>query len=322
MGGEVGVSSLPDGGSTFWFNLTLPEARDYERLGPQADPAFASLRVLIVDDNATSRALLARTTQLLGCKTETAADGETALDRLRQAAGAGKPFDIVLVDAVMPVMDGITLVTCIRDDARIVTPALVVLGQTGLAGDAGRKAALGQGVSWLNKPVHARTLEDALRKVIGAIVSESVPGVVPLEKASFPGTRVLLAEDNPVIQEVVCSMLKNLGCNPDVVADGRAALAALAEKPYDLALMDCQMPELDGYQVVAALRQREGVARHTPVVALTASAQDGTRERCLAAGMDDYMAKPVLEKDLAAVLTHWCQGAGATHKASGRAGGA
>jgi signal transduction histidine kinase/CheY-like chemotaxis protein len=310
MGGEIGVTSRPDAGSTFWFSLPLAETGASERIGPAEDAALARVHLLVVDDNDTTRSLLARTARLSGCVAESTQDAERALARLRDARRAGRPFDVALIDAVMPGTDGITLVRHIRDDADIGPLAVIMLGETNAPSETAR-AALGRSVPWLNKPVGAGALVESLRVVAGLAEPATTRQRIPrLIKRPGEGAHILVADDNPVLREVICAMLEVLGHEPEAVNDGPAALAALTDKRYDLVLMDCQMPGLDGYEVTIELRRLEGASRHTPVVALTASAVESTRKRCLAAGMDDFLAKPVLQQDLVDVLARWFPRAG------------
>ena len=306
MGGEIGVTSRPDEGSTFWFSLPLAEAEASERIGPAVDAALARVRLLIVDDNDTTRSLLGRTARQAGCVTESAQDAERALARLRDAKRAGRPFDVALIDAIMPGIDGSTLVRHIREDTDIGPLAVIMVGETHAPGEAAR-AALGRSVRWLNKPVGAGALVESLRVVAGLAEPTTTPPCISrLSKPPGERAHILVAEDNPVLRQVICAMLEVLGHDPQAVDDGPAALAALTAKRYDLVLMDCQMPGLDGYEVTTGLRRHEGASRHTPVVALTASAVESTRKRCRAAGMDDFLAKPVLQQDLVDVLARWC----------------
>ena len=256
----------------------------------------------------------------------TAVDGRDALARLRESAAAGAAFDIVIVDFNMPEMDGVELARRIRADATIGAVRLLLLTSSARRGDgAGARAAGFDG--FLVKPAPP----DALRKVLGAIhaqlgdrasttmvtrhaVAEAVvapPAPVPAHvvaaAAPLRGCRVLLAEDNAVNQRVAVRMLERLGCRVDVAGNGLEALDLSGRLPYDIIFLDCQMPELDGYGAARAIREREAGGSRIPIIALTANAMDGDREECLAAGMDDYLSKPVVMASLASTLRRYTE---------------
>jgi CheY-like chemotaxis protein/HPt (histidine-containing phosphotransfer) domain-containing protein len=221
------------------------------------------------------------------------------------------PYDLALIDMQMPGMDGLALARVITADPTIAPLPLVLLTSLGHRQLSPAMQAAGI-TACLAKPVRPSHLFDCLVSVM-APARRAEPGVAT-GSATSPGfsgrpaalgPRLLLAEDNAVNQKVAVHMLEKLGYQADVVGDGRAALEALSRAPYPLILMDCQMPGLDGFAATAAIRQRERAARHTPIIAMTAGAMEGDRERCLAAGMDDYLAKPVREAELAAVLARW-----------------
>ena len=329
MDGSIGVASERGVGSTFWFTVRLRKpsraATSARRARPPRPPLCAR-RVLIVDDNATNRALLERQLTSWGVRSVSVEDGPRALALLR-AAGE-PPFDLAILDMQMPGMDGLELARGIKAHPVTRTVPLILLtsmGLRGLAEDA-RRAGI---AACLSKPVRQSHLYDCLATVMtpcddgptgaAGLVNASPPGQVPHRAAAarHPAggaasyARVLVAEDNVVNQKVTCRMLERLGYRVDVVGDGAEALEALTRIAYDAVLMDCQMPEMDGFEATAAIRAREhgGVSawpeRRTPIIALTANALQGERERCLAAGMDDYISKPVKMDELAAVLRRW-----------------
>jgi two-component system, sensor histidine kinase and response regulator len=312
MGGTIGMSSEAGRGSTFWFTVTLQRqvVRPSARSG-----TLSGVRVLIVDDNETNRRILHHQLSTWGMKDEEAAGAEDALDRLRRGVVAGEPFQIAVLDMQMPGMDGVGLARAIRGDDRLRELRLVLLSSIGERIDPAvlhdtRIAAA------LTKPVKQSSLFDCLVDVMSGRASaddDTRGAAAPAEAARKTRRgRILVAEDNPINREVATAMLDEIGFEWDVAATGREALDALSRRPYDAVLMDCQMPELDGYEATAELRRREGAGRRTPVIAMTAHALAGDRERCLAAGMDDYLSKPVYLDELRARLDRWTAASTAT----------
>ena len=231
---------------------------------------------------------------------------------LRAGHAAGRPFDLALLDLQMPGIDGLELAAQIKSTAGLADLPLVMLTSVGTHG---REAALRESgiVATLTKPVRQPQLLATLTEVLGA--RGAVEGTArPLADAGSAPTplrtvtgrpRVLVAEDNPVNQRVAVRMLERLGLGADVAADGWEAVQSFHRQPYAAILMDCQMPELDGFEATERIRAREGNGRRTPIIAMTASAMRGDREKCLAAGMDDYVAKPVTINSLRTVLERW-----------------
>jgi len=307
MNGEIGMESVRGAGSTFWFTARL-EKQTGAKAVPAAPPAarLEGVRALIVDDNATNRKILRHQLGQWRMPNEEAASGNEALVALYREARAGRPFELAILDMQMAGMDGWMLAKAIKADPLIAGTRLVMMTSLDRREDAAAMSAAGLD-AYLTKPVKHAQLCEALSKVIG-----SEPSYHPHAGASKPaqaeaapcanGMRVLIAEDNIVNQKVAAGQVRKLGCYVDVVANGREALDALEAAEYDLVLMDCQMPELDGYEATAQLRLMEGDGRRTPVVAMTAHAIEGDREKCMAAGMDDYLSKPVHFEDLSAVV--------------------
>jgi PAS domain S-box-containing protein len=311
MGGSLAVVSEPGRGSTFTARLPFPRSARSARTPRAVD--LSGLRVLVVDDNATNRLVLDRLLVSWGCLPDAADGADSGLDRLVGAATSGTPYDVVLLDLNMPDVDGYELARRVNRDPRLTGLRLVMLTSSGQRGEAERVAEVGV-VGYLTKPVRAAQLHSVLVAVMGRQVDGSRDDVTDVVTTAHPsaalGSRLLLAEDNPVNQKVAQLTLEGLGYAVDVVADGAQALAALAGARYDAVLMDCQMPVLDGFAATQELRLREGSGRRTPVIALTASAMASDRERCLEAGMDDYLSKPIRAEDLALVLRRWVVGAG------------
>jgi PAS domain S-box-containing protein len=310
MGGEIRVESEPGGGSTFWFTARL-ERGAAQPAEPFARADLHGLRVLIVDDNATNRTILEHQLATWGMVSGSAASGPEALERLRAAASTA-PYELAILDMQMPDMDGLALARAIKADPALAGTRLVLLTSLGQHGPTAEAHAAGVG-AFLTKPVRQSQLYDGLATVMAnppgagaALVPAATASPAPVsDERTAHGPRLLVAEDNAVNQKVAVRMLEKLGYQADVVANGVEVLDALDRIAYPLVLMDCQMPEMDGYAATAAIRAREGAGRRTPVIAMTAGAMQGDRERCLAAGMDDYVAKPVRAEDLDAVLARW-----------------
>jgi two-component system, sensor histidine kinase and response regulator len=291
MGGEIGAESVPGRGSRFHLELRLPDGA----AARTEVPAIAGLKVLVVDDNSANRRIAAA---YLDCAT--AASGVAALDMLRAAAAAGEPFDVVVLDSQMPGMDGLQLAAAIRAEPALSDARLLMLTSTGDHRERARELGV---VDYLTKPVRrARLIRAVAEAGHGAR-----PAAVAGGTARTPATavRVLVAEDNEVNQVVIKTMLVKRGLAVDIASDGSEALAMLAAGAYAAVFMDCQMPELDGYEATARIRALERGGARLPVIAMTAHAMNGDRERCLAAGMDDYLSKPLRADELDAALAQW-----------------
>jgi two-component system sensor histidine kinase/response regulator len=301
MGGEMGLESAPGAGSTFWFTLPL-EKQSVAHRPRENGHVLRDARVLIVDDSATNLQNLQRQLAAWHVQSEVARNGGSALELLRAAAPTPSPFNVAMIDQEMPGMDGLELARAIKGDPALAAIRLVLLTAHGqqLAEEYLQGTGIAQSRS---KPVRQSMLFDCLVNALAespAIVKAvSCPALAAHEQRK---ERVLVAEDNAINQRVALGQLRKLGYLADAVGNGFEALEALSRAPYDIVLMDCHMPELDGYDATEAIRQREGSRKHTWIIAMTANAMSGDREQCIAAGMDDYVGKPVRLDDLAAVL--------------------
>ncbi len=301
MGGEIGVRSMPGAGSTFWFTVAL----DMERSAAAAPvPApLAGVRALIVDDNQTNRMILTRQLTSWGMVCEAEEDGRTALTILGNAAEAGDDFDLVVVDAKMPHMTGLELATAIKTDPRLCALRLLMLTSSG----DGRGTAAAAGLDgFVIKPVREVRLRREISRVLGGADSQS-PGAAdfhspaaweavpeaPARPDIVPLRQVLVADDKSVNQLVAQRLLQKRGFQVDIAANGREAVEMHRRGHYEAIFMDCQMPELDGYEATVEIRRHEGGERHTPIIAMTASTVMGEQERCMESGMDGYLGKPL-----------------------------
>ena len=321
MGGSMGVESVEGEGSTFWFTVVLAK--------PPCPPApvegdvrgLVGERVLVVDDHATNRLILTTLMRAWGCHYRAVNSGGAALAALREAADAGQPFGLALLDMCMPGMGGEELARNIKADPALQSTVLVLLTSLVQPGIPTRLAELGI-AGYLCKPLHQRTLRDLLLKVMGRVSGPLIQPVLPKPaRASAPpspgrsnrrsrSVRILVAEDNATNQTVALAMLRRLGYTADAVANGHEVITALQQIPYHLVLMDCQMPEMDGYEATRRVRQSEGWINvpDLPIIAMTANAMKGDREKCLLSGMNDYLPKPVELAALASVLDLWLPG--------------
>ena len=331
MGGTIGVESVPGGGSTFWFTAALA-TRVPAGTAAETVQDLQGLRLLAVDDHATNRRLVTALAQHWGLTADEAPDGSTALAALRAAQEQGAPYHVAVLDLQMPGMDGLELARQVRADPSLAATPIVVLSSLGRDEDRAQVGALGL-AGFLRKPVRQVQLHECLATLFrgrgralsaasvapaavapAAVAPAAVAPVAatvtvrPSAPAVEPAarTRVLVVDDNPVNQRVAVRLLEKAGYGVDVAANGREAVEAVTRQRYHLVLMDCQMPEMDGYEATRAIRSAEcrGTPR-TTVLAMTANAMAGDREKCLDAGMDDYLAKPVTSAALDAMLARW-----------------
>jgi len=314
MGGEIGLTSTLGQGAEFWFTARFGRP-DGPLPAPQRQAGLLGSRILVVDDNATNREVLTAQLRAWGMRVAEAFGGPAALKMLALANTDGDPFQTAILDMQMPDMDGATLARTIRADAAMRGIRLVLLtslGQTGSSQAIGDQ----EFVACLTKP--ARKSE-----ILRSLLAPSTPAAPPpthaapplIPRPSCPAMRktfgrtfrILLAEDNAINQKVVAALLKKLDLRADTVANGVEALEALSSLPYDIVLMDVQMPEMDGLTATRQIRSPESAVRNhqIPVIAMTARAMKGDQEICMAAGMDDYVAKPLTIETLSAVLEKW-----------------
>jgi PAS domain S-box-containing protein len=307
MGGEVGVSSSPGQGSIFWFSMTL--GTEKEPPPPISDRReLAGIRILVVDDHHTTREMLESHLRHWGA-TVTVTDSSTAaLTILKQASHQGTPMTMALLDVHLPDMNGLALSDAITCDPELQPVTLIALSSADRLPERTNEWPT-QFHAWLRKPIRQSDLYTCMTRLRtgnapagGSQSADAITQPVPLNR------HILLTEDNPVNREVTLGMIDILGCTAGVATNGQEAVAAAAQGAIDLILMDCQMPEMDGFAATIAIRQQETDSadrRHVPIIALTANAMEGDRVRCLAAGMDDYLTKPFTLAQLSALFTRW-----------------
>ncbi len=323
MGGEIGVTSGEGKGSIFWFMITYKKSSENERLkAPGKIAALHGQHMLIVDDNATNRLLLRRTLESWGVRLAEADSGEMALRRLRDSARSGDPFHMAILDMQMPVMDGESLARAILSEPEIKTTILVLMSSFGDRGEAARMKRSGFS-AYLVKPVKQAELYTCLASILGAAEVQLEAQVEqPLKARQILGEeqraryRILLAEDNVINQNVALKFLEKMGFHAGCAGNGQEALNALQEMPYDIVLMDVQMPIMDGFEATRCIRQglAKGANPDIPIIAMTAHAMKGDREKCIQAGMNDYISKPVRPDELAVVLDRWIHKRGFSEK--------
>ena len=309
MGGDIGLASTPGKGSTFWFTARLEKQVQQQHSGMQPDKTLRGLRVLVVDDRASSCAVLGCKLENLQVQTGLAESGQDALRMLRSAADEGIPYQLAILDQRMPGMDGITLARAIKQDLAISATRLIMCSalrennDTACWRDTGIEA-------YLTKPARQTELFETISKMMHASRSkgsENLDTKTSTSALQLTG-HILLAEDNPVNQDVAVGMLEQLGCRVKVVETGRQVITVLSQHDFDVVLMDCQMPEMDGFTATETIRRHEqaaGTPSHLPIIAVTANAMAGDREKCLTVGMNDFLSKPYTQAQLGKLLARW-----------------
>ncbi|HRP24256.1 MAG TPA: response regulator [Thauera sp.] len=305
MGGRIGVDSSPGAGSRFWIEVALRRGTSSLK-ALSADVALDGLRVLVVDDNPTNREILERQLGAWQMQVDCAASGIEALAKMKAAHAEGRRYDLAVLDMHMPQMDGLQLAKLVSEDAGLAATRLIVLTSSYASASVHERARAGV-LRCVHKPIRQAELHEVVCSALRG--PASLPAAQEATKAARPSfrrsDRILLAEDNPVNQQVAQAMLAKLGLQAVIVANGEEALQQASRERFELILMDCHMPIMDGYQASAAIRRAEGGTRRVPIIALTANVMEGNRDQCLAAGMDDFLAKPYDLEQLRTTLLRW-----------------
>ncbi len=309
LGGGINCETEFGAGSDFWFDIELSKVPEDQTVAKTPAGELKGVKVLVIDDNETNRNLLEQQLNKWGMRAETVESGIAGLSALHKAVTTSQPFELIILDMHMPHMDGIEVARLVSKDPDLKNPTMIMLTSVGIRGDAIQARQAGIGV-YLTKPVRQLDLYNCLVTQIKrdpAAVNQPLLPKQPADQTRFDA-QILLAEDNLVNQQVAKGVLKKLGCHVDLAINGAEALTLYKRQAYDLVFMDCQMPEIDGYKATELIRQIESESpdqHRTPVIALTANALSGDREKCLKAGMDDYISKPFSQNSIYKILESW-----------------
>jgi two-component system, sensor histidine kinase and response regulator len=317
MGGDIGLESEPGKGSTFWFTVTTGNVKEGSTPVLALPKDLINVPVLIVDDNFTNRTILEKMIKGFGCNAFAVASGKEAINILKSFNELSRPFQLVLLDMQMPEMDGEEVLSRIKSDPALHDTTVIILTSMGQRGDAARLEAMGCN-GYLLKPVRQKELFGALLNILGRKNQlDEVAGKTSLitrhslKEQQRGMTHILLAEDNPTNQKLAIRLLQKAGYPVDVASTGKEAIAAVQKKKYKLVLMDVQMPEMDGFEATRRIRELSPEFASLPIVAMTAYAMSGDRERCLEAGMNDYLSKPLNVDELFKIIEKYSDGASA-----------
>jgi len=322
MKGDIGANSTPKVGSVFWFTMELEldaEREECEILDSEND--LSNVKGLIVDDNKTAQRIASEQMKSLNMEVDIVSSGAEAIVALRAAQKAGSPYELAVLDYMMPEMDGFQLAKAIKEDSAIQNISLLMISSAPNRGDREKMLELGF-AGYLTKPVNSVDIALALAAIWAAKKqNHTIPLVTrhTLREAGtkqkeerpeilqFDNAQILLAEDNPVNQMVATALLEKCGCKVTPSGNGREALVLVKQQPFDLIFMDCQMPEMDGYEATKAIRklEQQNNIKHTAIIAFTANAMKGDAEKCYDAGMDDYLTKPVKQSEMEDMLIKW-----------------
>ena len=316
MGGEIGVESEENQGSTFWFTAVFLKQPEKQPILFKEPVDLNILKVLVVDENSTSRYILKEYLRSWGCRPTEAFDGNEALSILKSSISDKDPFDLIIIDCQNPGQDCFLLTKRIKDINELQKIPMIVLISMGHIGDGKKCRDIGID-GYLTKPVKQADLRKAIVTVLGLSKSEAQPEQKPVTRHTIAEEQrnriqILLVEDYPTNQQVAIRHLEKSGYKVDPAKNGKEAVAAYKRKHYDLMLMDIQMPTMDGYEATKHIRAWENAMEHegmpgihTPIIAMTAHAIAGYREKCLEVGMDDYISKPLKRKDLLNLIEKW-----------------
>ena len=311
MGGTIDFFSVEGKGSRFWIEVPFELADAHEVASQVSTDVLENRRVLVVEDNATNRAIIMQQLAAAAMKPTSVDNAQRGLQAIREAMAAGTPYELFVLDMKLPDMDGITLARHIRADKNYQNTPIVLV--TSLMSDMAQQEARHAGINaYITKPLRT---SDLYRALVRALNQSASPERSDEPVPSLSGAAVLLVEDNPVNREYACALLERLGCEVITAENGKEAVGCWLQDKFDVILMDCQMPVMDGFEATRTIRQRENEQGsrdrrgrdRSPIIALTANAMEGDRQRCLNAGFDDYLAKPFREFELEAVLSHWMQ---------------